>query len=509
VNRRGFTLVELLTVVAIIALVSGMILGTRSTGLKEAQVKVAADQFAAFVCQVRARAVADNQPYGIAINIQNAPGSSGRVINNRSGGHWYRMVRPPRHTWGQGSSGNRLLIAWPDTSEIRLGGIATFPHFIEALKETWAGPQHTLPAGKVRFLALGDTDEGPRVNGSDQGGGYYQDRSYGYPSTYPRPYFGYFDPARKRLFPWGGYDPALSAAEPLNRLTGGGPTIDNYTGFFYQGADPIIPDSRNPVDRTFNVDWNNDGDFADTDPVRGPETGYRVFQQGEPRPLVSGDWQDFLIIFSPEGNVSVPPFKTNRKRFSRLQYDFVNDAKVNFCNGVLDTTKPWFGGGGMNPGIWEYNFNFVASNGFTEAAEVAHFDRHTGSYRITFAPDSLDDRDAFADSREALASMWPLWRVEISKQGDVRSYQTKRADDGWLDGKTVFPAAKSVWTQVSAADRKTVGERCKWGWLQQGKTVSGATWAFFNREIDAVPAGTPITNVITPRMMTEKVWWFE
>ncbi len=510
-TRAGFTLVELLTVIAIISIATGMILGTRNTGLKDAQVKAAAEQFAGVVRQMRSRALADNLPYAIAINIQNAPGSSGRVINNRSGGHGYRLVAPPRHSWVQGSTGRRLLIGWPNDSDVRLGGMATFPHFLEALKETWVGPQYTLPAGKVRFLALGDTDEGPRVNGADQGGGYYQERSYGYPSTFPRPYFGYFDPARNRLFPWGGYDPVLSAAEPVSRLSGGsGPTISNYTGFFYQGADDPIPDSRNPADRVFNVDWNNDMDFGDTDPVRGPETGYVVFRKGAPRPLVSGEWQDFLIAFAPDGNVSVPPFKTNRKRFSRLQYDFVADNKVNFCNGVVDTTKPWFGGSGMSPGVWEYSFNFGGNNNqFTEAAEVAHFDRHTGSYRITFAADTPDDQDSFADAKEALKSMWPIWRVEISKQGDVRVYQVKRLDDGYLGGKTLFPTSKTVWEQTAGADMVTMGLRCKWGWLQHPKTSSGATWQFFNREYDAVPVGTPITDVITPKMMIDKVWWFE
>ena len=271
-----------------------------------------------------------------------------------------------------------------------------------------------------------------------------------------------------------------------------------------------MPVVRNPVDRAYDVDWNADGDFADTDALRGPERGYRVFRKDEPRPLVSGEWQDFLICFAPDGAVSVPPFKTNRKRFSRQQQAFVSDPRLNHCNGVIDTTKPWFGGNGMDPGKWEDNYGYNRDAVWmTEASEVAHFDRHTGAYRISFAPDSSDDRDAFADAREALASMWPLWRVEISKQGDVRTYQVRRAGDDWFAGRTVFPASPSVWLQTSGADRQTIGKRCKWGWLQHEKTRSGATWDFFHREPDAVPVGTPITDVITPRMLTDKVWWLE
>ncbi len=454
--------------------------------------------------------MADDTPYGLAINLQNAPGSSGRVINNRSGGHWYRPFGPPRMNLTK--AGRQLLIAWPNSEDVNLGRLPTFPHWIEAIKETWIGPPTTLPAGRVRFLALADTDEGPRVNAADQAGGYYQERAYGYPSTYPRPYFGYFDPGRKRLFPWGGYDGALSAAEPQARLSGSNPTtVDNYTGFFYQGADGIITDSRHPADRIFNVDWNNDADFDDTDAVRGPETGYKVMTKGESRPLISADWQDFMILFAPDGTVSIPPLKTNRKRFSNQQFVIGSSSRDKlYANGVVDTTKPWYKGGGIDPSKTYWNSYDFGNNTkeMTMGSEVAHFDRHTGAYRITFAPDSRDDRDAFADAREALASMWPMYRVEITRQGDVRVFQVQRTDDGYLATGTTWPAARTVWEQTSTADKQEVSKNCKYGWLHGLKTASGATWGHNNTEPDAVPVGTPITDRISPRMMTDKIWWF-
>ena len=71
------------------------------------------------------RAMVEQAPFAIAINIQNAPGSSGRVINNRSGGHWYRMVGPARgirNIAGTASQytgvGRSLLIAYPGSADV-------------------------------------------------------------------------------------------------------------------------------------------------------------------------------------------------------------------------------------------------------------------------------------------------------------------------------------------------------------------------------------------------------
>ncbi len=146
-SHGGFTLVELLVVVAIIAVAMAMMEVNRGSWSREAVVKTAADGFAALCSVARARALADNTSYAIAINIQNRPGSSGRVLNNGSGGHWYRMLGPVRFSQSHGAAGRGLLIAYPTSTDIVLmgtsgwDGIRTFPELAEALKDTWVGPE--------------------------------------------------------------------------------------------------------------------------------------------------------------------------------------------------------------------------------------------------------------------------------------------------------------------------------------------------------------------------------
>jgi prepilin-type N-terminal cleavage/methylation domain-containing protein len=514
---RAFTLVELLVVLSIMAILMGMVMTSQGRLGREAQVAAAARRFAGVCAQARAQAMADNAPYAIAINIQNQPGSSGRVLNNRSGGHWYRLAGPREHSVASAFA-KTLLIGYPDSSELGSNDsqtIRTFPEVVEALKATWRGPQFQLPAGKVRFLALGDTDEGARVNGGNQNTTATRAKSYGYAPTYPRPWFGYFDTARGRLFPWGGYDHQLGLDEPWKKLDGSG-AVTNYTGFFYEGADGAVLGCRNPITRTYNNDWNRDLDFADTDLLRGPETGYQVLVAGEPRPLVSADWQDFLVVFRPDGQVYCPPFKTNRKRFKNVQsvptgsYVAAN-AGTWYANGVSDTTKPWLPLSGVS--TLDTAFNYRAVNrptswaAFSEAAEVGHFVRNCGYYSITFAPDSPDDRDEFPTAAEAIASMSPMYRVQLSVQGAIQVLRVDVRNDSALAALNPLPSSPSYWTDTSMAAGALLAQEMRWGFLQRSLKANGAAWTDADNITNAVPRGRPIADVLTPRMLTGKIWW--
>lgn len=516
----GFTLIELLVVLVIIATVMGMVMANQGRWTADATVRAAADRFAGVCRAARMRALVEQAPYAITVNIQNQPGSSGRVINNRSGGHWYRLVGPARGTRnavGTNSQyngvGRSLLIAYPGSADVPTGsggGFWTFPELVEALQDTWVGPQYQLPAGKVRFLALGDTDEGARAASTTQAS------TYGYAPTYPRPWFGYFDPGRRRLFPWGGYDPHLSTTEPWTTLLGANP-VTTYTAFFYQGSDPPIVGCVNPVDRAFNVDWNHDGDFSDSDPLRGSEQGYRVFAAAAPRPLVSGDWQDFLIVFRPDGTVYCPPFKTNRRRFSNQQYvpgtsGTGGNALFN-ANGVCDTTKPWISTWGLTPGLLSLaNYKFGGPNGYAnerlvDQPEIAHAQRNSGAYRITLAVDSVDDRDAFPDARAALAALGPVYQVEISVQGGIQVCRIAIRDDGALSGHALFPTSPGFWNDAASA--AALATSLRWGFLHHPYSRAGSALGSASMPDDTIPRGRLITGFVTPRMLSDRIWWFD
>ncbi|MBN8525833.1 MAG: prepilin-type N-terminal cleavage/methylation domain-containing protein [Planctomycetes bacterium] len=510
-RRRGaFTLVELIMVIAIVAIVMAMAFGSMRGQSREEDVRFAAEQFALFCAQTKARAMAQQMPFGVAINIQNDPDGTGAILNNRTGGHWYRAVGPYAYS---AKAGRQVLVAGPNQGSIfwdsdarKAADVSTFPELVEKLRATWTGPKVTLAAKRVRFLALGDTDEGARVHGSGNG-------DYGYTSTYPRPWFGYFDTTRNILYPWGGYNPELHASEPWSNFAGGR-SAPNYSGFFYQGSGPAMATCRSPDSRSYNVDWDHSNSISGSSPIYGPETGYVLWQAGDPRPLVNADWQDFIIVFLPDGRIYVPPFKTNRKRFKTGQFGYSSSS--NLANGVLDTTRAWSTVSGF-PNAWNdcgWNYQAVGDNrwGYLETAEVGHFDRHTGAWRVTFAPDASDDRNSFPSVREAMESITPAYRVELSRQGGIRTYRVRSLrDDAWLagvSGRTPWPSSPDYFTNAGA--RTALSSEFRFGWPHTPVNDQGAPLDLANNNSPPerlIPDGVPITDVVTPRMMTGKVWW--
>jgi prepilin-type N-terminal cleavage/methylation domain-containing protein len=525
--RSGFTLVELLVVIAIIAMAMGLIATSMGRVDKDATVRQAAESLAGTLRKARSMAMADNMPYAVAFNIQNEPGSSGRVLNNRSGGHWYRILGPTKamatgHGEQQGPSGRRLLIpyVWDATFNTYSRYYPTFPQYCSALNECWIGERIALPAKKVRFLALSETDEGYRVHGE------YPNDTTLYVDTYPRPYFGYFDTTRNRLFPWGGYDHDLGEANPWS-CVGGQHERKNYTGFFYEGRDGRITGCVNPIDRAFDVDWNLNDAFAGADALGRNEIGYKVLVKDAPRPLVNAEWGDYLVCFTPDGDAYVPPFGVGRKRFADYQSTKVlpspgaQPLKSKFiASGVMDMTRTWVDAGGFHDSYDAYSENTFSgmssqgSSNFVATSEMGHFVEHTGGWHISLASDVLNDNDTFASSQEAMRSLLPIHRVFISRRGEVSVVKVTERDDSWLAAQAPWPTAQS-----SFSDFETLRNNLRFGWLNSphpNYKTSGNydTWPTRVLGVDwwwgpefSNPRGQAISYHLTPAMLARQQWW--
>jgi prepilin-type N-terminal cleavage/methylation domain-containing protein len=495
-NRRAFSLVELLIVLAVVALLMGLGVASLRRDQRGAQVQAAAEELAGTLRKARAMAMRDQAVYGIAFNIQNEPGSSGAVLNNRSGGHWYRIIGPAK-TLAQSTNlaGN---IPYPMNL---LGGRENwnFPDYLYAISIAWVAEKTVLPARKVRFLALSDTDEGPRfpayTSASIAGTGNYGDAGE---MTYPRPWFGYFDRKGGRLWPWGGYDPAKA-----------------HSGFFYQGSGPAISGCRNMDDRIYDnsfavagadrdadyadaKDLNGDGDTADLGEV---ESKVPIWRTGEPRPLVNADWLDAVIVFLPDGRARYLEWGRGRRFYSQGQVGALGKGG----NGVRDLTRIAFTNSQdskLKNQAFDNSPVFAPLSQDRRATrttnpcgpgEVRHFNLHTGGWHLTLAPDALDDQDTFASEQEALESISPMWRVFIGENGSIRAFPVAQRP-GWPMTAATIPSTPADWL-----DAAWVWKNCRYGYPHDPTT---------NGEILVpTPIGRPITDVISTSMLCNKVWW--
>lgn len=507
-------MIELVVSIGIIAMLLGMTFMLTGRQQRGAQVRREAELLAGTLRQARNMAMSNRAIYAVVFHIQNAPGSSGAVLNNRSGGHFYRILGPV-------PSAGTVNSAWFRSTTDLLGRIpyagggTNFPEFLIETQTSWIDEPHVLPAGKVRFLALGDTDEGPALRNhsltavSGRSPIHY---GSGGETTYPRPWFGYFDATSGTLWPWGGYDPSKT-----------------YSGFFYQGKDGPIVGSVNPTSRTYNndfdrqagvpttfqnVDRNGDGDFDD---AWEREVDIPILTAGEPRALVNSDWLDAGIAFFPDGSARYLEWNRSRRYYLDMQANLTHPGgafpqpKGN-ANGVRDMSKiciahnpapSSYGGGTLFTSISEGTAYGIGQVDY-DIPEVGHFDRHTGGWHVTMAPDVPRDQTSFPSAKAAMSSIMPAHRVFVGRNGSIATFAVKQPE-GFLYGKNIWPTNPDDWLSTSSSPSgNPVWQHCRIAFLHQPNTSTGA-----NSAATLVPRGTPIVDVVTPEMMTNRVWWLD
>ncbi len=282
--------------------------------------------------------------------------------------------------------------------------------YIEGMKASQIGQKRFLPEG-VRFLALSDMNEGHRFI-LDHYPAWKGPRDCG--PTFPRPWYGYYDTATKRLHAWGGYDPILDDDH-----------ISEYpiSGLCYEGHDDgafaYDPDRDTIVNTgpiygrfdTFDLPKNNTNTLT--------RTSSRI---GKPRAVVNGYWGDVLILFMPDGHAY---FTTVHARLRMFEYA-------------------------------SYNTNRIISRA---GMRITHLDNKTGGYHITLARDvdpedpiyTQTDSDTgqpayhlFDNADDALASIRPFLRVFVNRQTGQVSIKDEShphcqitADD--MDSKDPYP----------------------------------------------------------------------
>jgi len=488
--RQAFSLVELLIVVAIIVLAMGMTFAIPKGDLRFAQVKGAADELAATMRLARNLAIDKKAAYALAFNIQNAPGSSGLVLNNRSGGHWYRILGPHEDNWDMGNNGSPTYpLPSRDYNGTGPGHDDSAPgwkerpvhQFLGDVNRAWSGDKHVLPPGKVRFLALNDQDDGG-----------YRGQGDTYPATYPRPWFGFWDATNQRLRGWGGYDPTLQMVAPTGDgiqeyqpRTRQGKVI-SHSGFYYEGDDGLITGSVNPRDRDIYMDSNADGWIYHT-AINKPtlvddvNAKYRLLTKGQPRPVVNAEWLDYYLIFRPDGSVSDSAFMELRHWWGRnidggwwtkLFRDPFNAVKGTQSEVAMgDMCNQYFG--------WLISW-------LKENHEAVSFEPRTGYFLITLAPDAPSDDDVFPTAEMALRSMTPMFRVGISRLGEVKIIQV---------GNRV-PSGKTFDTNLSGTK-----------WNSKSDTDKYVRRKMVTKLNSNLPNGPPVTDFVTAEMLRDRTWW--
>lgn len=455
--KRGFTLIEILVVIAIIAIATGIGLSIPNADKRRVAVEGAARELASYLRSAQSMAVRNRAGYAVVFNISNGSGTSGVVINNWDSGHWYRLLGPGEYDYGQGNHG----LAFHPRPTLFISSSDNFnnvPAMMRRVEMSWIGEAQRLPARKVRFLALTDLDNG---HSHYQGGTPLQAT---FPATFPRPWFGWFDAATGRLFPWGGYDPSLRNNGKAN------------AAFYYQGSDPPLVGCLNAVDRISGADFDELG--------RNYTGVKKVFKAGEVRPLVNGAWLDYYISFRPDGTAQAGRF--GELRAESILRGTASDIGLT-PNGDIGDMAPsrvdW-----ATPGHWSKPPGTTYDHSFDIPDEVfpaSSFQAKSGFWYITLAPDVEYDTDRFASDADAARSMMPAYRVGVSPLGDVRIVMVKPYTSRTLD------------TSIN-------GEQ----W--QSRSVTDISWQNGTlTSSDGSPIGQPVVDALTPEMLVRRVWWYQ
>ncbi len=473
-GTRGFTLMELGLVIAVLALMFALIGGIagRRT-IRGNTVRAAVDELVSTLRQARQMAMDHKAVYGVTFNIANAAGSTGQVLNNRGGGHWYRIIGP--NDPGSGSwagAGGYSMPVWMDredwwnpgangTGDVELGW------WLSAVQSEMVGPKHYLPKGEARFVALND---------EDNGNNWCQCSCF--PATYPRPWFGDFvqgpGDAQPRLYTWGGYDQGFTDFWQGVYWRAVRPPNINFSAFYYQGDDPPIVGCVNPQDR-----------YIIDDPAGTSATAqrhFRLFTQGEPRPLINGDWLDFVVIFNPDGSATTNDFLHMRHQYGQTGADGPGSY---FWNDNGSNNLWMLGPGDMCNFIngWVEYYACVPYNNRSEASSYADV---TGTYYITMGVDMPDDTVSYPSAQAALEAMTPLYRVGVTRLGEIKAVRVS----------TIQPAGAIL-------DAKWQGGM----WNNYNLGYNG----FWNNLALSATGQTlmPAEDFVTPQMMTNMQWWLD
>jgi len=496
---RGFTLIELLVVIAILGIGAGLISTiTFKRDERRALVQGAATELAGVLRQARAYAMDRNIIAAVSFNIENAPGSTGWVLNNRSGGHWYQIAGAAQMRVGSDASlGTQAVQAGHFPFPQRLGGgwlsdssseESPIRLHVESMGSAWYGDRHVLPKGKVRFLAIGDQDNGMRYRHSDA----YQPSGSDF--FYPRPWFGRWDDVGKRLYPWGGYQPQFKGTATYADNT----TKASPTGFFYEGKDGPITGSVHPSDRLVHDDGNGDMmvKMADGEYAAGAKR-FKLWSQGKPRPVIDATWLDLYLVFYPDGTIAFGMPLTLRRLWGEQRGGSMR------C----------YGDGQAIVSANRHYQNFKASNNNVQLIgpgdrcsprdpvddsfkpeprrmfEVGNYLSHTGAFYITLGPDVPvgEDEGRYPSAAKAIDAMMPMYRVCIRPGGDITWFEVKRfapqgVTVGWVPGIT--PASWSTQTFI------------------EGSYPDGSL-----RNADSSPRGRPVVDMLLPEMLTQANWW--
>ncbi len=420
-------------------------------------VMTSAEELAATFRRARAMAVDRKATFAVVFNIQNDPDSSGRVLNNRSGGHWYRILRPP-------STGDQNTIDNIPDFPTSIFGPYTVCDYKANVTSCWMDDTHVLPARKVRFLSLTDMDWGDFTGQDWQS--YGRRPGAGGSQTFPRPWFGWWDGATKRLYPWGGYDPAIA---PSGFYFWGNANAPS--GYYnIQGVrDPIAPTvCRNTCDRYLDH-WV----VCNTNPPRNPEgVGTDLlYANGSPRPLLNADWRDASLLFLSDGSVRWGGWLPARH---------LRDYSGPNQRGVPERCNAQPGG-------------FGGPNHHTKT-EASNFDQDSGGWFITLAPDADTDKDTFETAKDALDSLMPMVRVFVSKFGEVRVIPVSRTPK--FAGTAPFPTTANWYNTGSNVQREFGMDRVV------DRSVSASDGTGLGRVV-----GAPITDFITPDMLAKRQVW--
>lgn len=484
-HHLGFSLVELMVVVGLLVTLMGLAMAMSSGEKKDSVVSGSAQELAATLRKARSLALERKGIYAVSFNIANPVGSSGKVLSNAKGGHWYRIIGPDEFNASMANNGSptipltaRLMegATWPGADRDK-----AVPPILASIAHSWVDDRHVLPAGKVRFLALTDQDNGSYMDDKDT-----------FPATYPRPWFGWFDTTSKRLYPWGGYDTNLlmvnqtGVTDNDNKTRAfGGKTI-SHSGFFFEGDDGGVIGSANPSDRWIYTDnsTTKDGWYWHDNPTNAalqdqpggssPATaanGWLLLKAGDARPLINGDWLDFTLLFYPDGTVKQGPFLGLRAEFG---------AGVTTLFTVQSGLLKQLGPGDM--------CNQTGRNYRSNREEATSYEDRTGTWWITLAPDTTDN-DQFASAADAMRSLMPAYRVGINRLGDVRVVKITNNSAGAVFETKITGGS---WNNKATTDL----------WLSHKLLVDRSGGK-------PVPLGMPVETFLTPEMLANRSWWLK